>query len=69
MSNSDTQNQLMPITVLVVITVLNVGILTFFLTAYIGVSSLILSNNQIYVLAGLELVCVLVAYMVGRRRK
>lgn len=69
MSNPDTQNQLMPITVLMVITVLNVGILTLFLTAYIGASSLILSNNQIYVLAGLELVCVLVAYMVGRRRK
>ncbi len=66
---SDTQNQLMPITVLMAITILNVGILTLFLTAYIGINTLVLNSNQIYVLTGLELVCVLVAYLVGRRRK
>jgi len=69
MKNSATQYHLMPITVLTLITVLNIGILILFLTAYTGGTTFVLSSMQVYVLAGLELAGVVAAYRAGKRRK
>jgi hypothetical protein len=58
----------MPLTILMLITVLNVGLVINLLIAHIGSAGLALSGMQIYVLAGLELVGVIFAYVVGKRR-
>ncbi len=65
----DFQNNRMSMTALLLITLLNVGIVTSFLNINMGTSGNGLNGNQIYVLAGLELAAVLVAYVVSRRSK
>jgi uncharacterized membrane protein YuzA (DUF378 family) len=55
-------------TVLTLITALNVGLVFNVLTANIGGTEFVLNGIQIYVLAGLELAGVIVAYVVSKRR-
>jgi hypothetical protein len=55
-------------TVLTLITVLNVGLVINFLTANIGGAGFVLSGIQLYVLVGLELAGVIAAYVVSKRR-
>jgi hypothetical protein len=64
----DFHNNRVPMTVLILITVLNVGLVINFLTANIGAAGFVLNGIQIYVLAGLELAGVIVAYVVSKRR-
>jgi hypothetical protein len=64
----DLYNNKMPLTILMLITVLNVGLVINLLIAHIGSAGLALSGMQIYVLAGLELAGVIFAYVVGKRR-
>ena len=68
MSKPEFHNNRMPVTVLILITTLNIGLLINFLVANIGVIALSLSALQIYLLAGLELFCVIVAYVAGKQR-
>jgi hypothetical protein len=64
----DFHNNRVPMTVLTLITALNVGLVINFLTANIGAAGFVLNGIQIYVLAGLELAGVIVAYVVSKRR-
>ena len=64
----DFHNNRMSMTVLTLITVLNVGLVINFLTANIGGAGFVLNGIPIYVLAGLELAGVIVAYVVSKRR-
>ena len=64
----DFHNNRMSMTVLTLITVLNVGLVISFLTANIGDTGFVLNGIRLYVLVGLELVVVIVAYVVSKRR-
>ena len=64
----DLHNNRVPLTVLMLITALNVGLVINFLIAHIGGAGFVLNGIQIYVLAGLELAVVIVAYVVSKRR-
>ena len=64
----DVHNNQMPMTVLALITVLNIGLVINFLIANAGAAGLVLSGKQIYALAGLELAGIIIAYRAGRRR-
>ena len=64
----DFHNNRMPMTVLILITCLNVGLVINFLLANIGGTALGLNTLQIYVLGGLELLGVIGAYIAGTRK-
>lgn len=64
----DFYNNKMPLAILMLITVLNVGLVINFLIAHIGSAGLVLSGMQISVLPGLELAGVIYVYVVGKRR-
>jgi uncharacterized membrane protein YuzA (DUF378 family) len=64
----DFHNNRVPMTVLTLITALNVGLVINFLTANIGGTGFVLNGIQLYVLVGLELAGVIVAYVVSKRR-
>ena len=61
-------NNRMSMTVLTLVTALNVGLVINFLTANIGDTGFVLNGIRLYVLVGLELVVVIVAYVVSKRR-
>ena len=64
----DFHNNRGPMTALTLITALNVGLIISFLTANIGGTGFVLNGIPIYVLAGLELAGVIVAYVVSKHR-
>ena len=64
----DFHNNRMPVTVLALITCLNVGLVISFLIAYISGTALGLNTLQIYVLVGLELLGVIGAYVAGKHK-
>ena len=64
----DFHNNRIPMTVLMLITILNAGLAINFLIASIGSTGFGLHGIQIHVLAGLELAVVIVAYVVSKRR-
>lgn len=68
MNKSHTQHHLMPISVLILITALNVGIIGLFLMAHTGATGFVISGMQVYILAGVEFAGVIAAYSVGKRR-
>ena len=61
-------NNRMSMTVLTLVTALNVGLVINFLTANIGGAGFVLNGIRLYVLVGLELVVVIVAYVVSKHR-
>jgi hypothetical protein len=64
----DFHNNRMPMTVLMLITLLNAGLAINFFIASIDGTGFVFNGIQIYVLAGLELAGVIVAYVVNKRR-
>ena len=61
-------NNKVPMTVLTLITLLNISLVINFLTANIGGTGFDLNGIRLYVLVGLELVVVIVAYVVSKHR-
>ena len=61
-------NNRMSMTVLTLVTALNVGLVINFLTANIGDTGFVLNGIRLYVLVGLEFVVVIVAYVASKRR-
>ena len=64
----DFHNNRMSMTVLTLVTALNVGLVINFLTANIGDTGFVLNGIRLYVLVGLEFVVVIVAYVASKRR-
>ena len=64
----DFHNNKVPMTVLTFITILNISLIIRFLTAHIGGAGFDITGIGLYVLVGLELAGVIVAYLVSRRR-
>jgi uncharacterized membrane protein YuzA (DUF378 family) len=64
----DFHNNRGPMTVLTLITALNVGLVINFLTANIGGAGFVLNGIRLYVLVGLEFVVVIAAYVASKRR-
>ncbi len=69
MTKLDFNNNRMPMTVLILITALNIGLVINFLIPSIGGPALGLNSLQIYVLVGLELLGVIGSYVAGKRKK
>ena len=61
-------NNRMSMTVLTLVTALNVGLVINFLTANIGDTGFVLNGIRLYVLVGLEFVGVIAAYVASKRR-
>jgi len=61
-------NNRMSMTVLTLVTALNVGLVINFLTANIGDTGFVLNGIRLYVLVGLEFVVVIAAYVASKRR-
>jgi hypothetical protein len=68
MTKREYRNNLMPAAVLLLITLLNINLVINFLTANIGDTVFVLNSIRLYVLVGLELAVVIVAYVVSKRR-
>lgn len=64
----DFHNNKGPMTVLTLITVLNISLVISFLTAHIGGATFDITGIGLYALVGLELAGVIVAYLVSKRR-
>ena len=64
----DFHNNRMSMTVLTLVTALNVGLVINFLTANIGDTGFVLNGIRLYVLVGLEFVVVIAAYVASKRR-
>jgi hypothetical protein len=64
----DFHHNRMPMTVLMLTTMLNAGLVINFLNGSIGSTGFVLNSIQIYALAGLELAGVIIAYVIGKRR-
>jgi hypothetical protein len=64
----DFHNNKGPMTVLTLITVLNISLVISFLTAHIGGARFDITGIGLYALVGLELAGVIVAYLVSKRR-
>jgi uncharacterized membrane protein YuzA (DUF378 family) len=69
MTKLDFNNNRMPMTVLILITALNIGLVINFLIPSIGGPAFGLNSLQIYVLVGLELLGVIGSYVAGKRKK
>lgn len=68
MERLDFHNNRGSMTILTLITALNVGLVISLLTANSGGTGLVLNDTQIYVLGGLELAGIIAVYMVSKRR-
>jgi hypothetical protein len=68
MTKREYRNNLMPAAVLLSITLLNISLVINFLTANIVDTVFVLNSIRLYVLVGLELAVVIVAYVVSKRR-
>lgn len=69
MTKLDFNNNRMPMTVLVLITALNIGLVIKFLIPSIDGPAFGLNSLQLYVLVGLELLGVIGSYVAGKRKK
>ena len=68
MLKMDFHNNKVPMTILTLITILNIGLILSFLTANIGGTGFDINGTGLYALAGLELALVAGAYLVSKRR-